>query len=139
VYTLFGQPPPTHTLEHNLFCPLILHFCWRESIRDSKKDTAFLPIWYKDSYTERFLVLLPFTCVLQPTLIHLHQTSSLLRSLLPIVASASLRLLYLFLYSEQISHIQVLGFFPFPSFSSVHSPLSVKPMSNNITVFVLGL
>jgi hypothetical protein len=60
-------------------------------------------------------VLLPCLCVLQPKLVQLYQTSSLLSSLLPIVASDSFRLLYLFLYSEHINHLQVLGFFfPFP-------------------------
>jgi hypothetical protein len=62
-------------------------------------------------------MLLPCTCALQPTLIHLCQTSSLLPSPLPIVISASLRLLYLLLCSEHINHIQVLGFFPFSSSS----------------------
>jgi hypothetical protein len=70
-------------------------------------------------------VLLPCTCVLQPELIHLYQTSSLLPGPLPIEASVSLRLLYSFLYREHINHIQVLGFLPFPYLSRVHSPLSV--------------
>jgi hypothetical protein len=83
--------------------------------------------------------LLPCTCVLQPTLVHLYQTSSLLPNPFPIVASASLRLLYSLLYSEHINHIQVLGLLPFPYSSRAHSPLRVWPMSNNITVFVLGL
>jgi hypothetical protein len=83
--------------------------------------------------------LFPCTCALQPTLVHLCQTSSLLPSPLPIVASASLSLLYSLLYSGHIHHIPVLGFLPFPYFSSVHSPLSVQPLSNNITAFVLGL
>jgi hypothetical protein len=48
----------------------------------------------KDSYTERFLALLPCTCVLQPELVHLYQISSLLPSDLPIVTSVILRLLY---------------------------------------------
>jgi hypothetical protein len=69
-------------------------------------------------------------------LVHLYLTSSLLPSHLHIVASASLRLLYSLLYREHINHIQVLHFLPFPNFSS---PLSVWPMSNNITAFVLGL
>jgi hypothetical protein len=30
-----------------------------------------LLVWDKDSYTEKFLSLLPHTCVLQPILIHL--------------------------------------------------------------------
>jgi hypothetical protein len=58
---------------------------------------------------------------------------------LPIAASAILRLLYLLLYSEHMNHIQVLGFLLLPYSSRAHSPLSVWPMSNNITAFVLGL
>jgi hypothetical protein len=50
--------------------------------------------WDKDSYIERFLALLPCSCVLQPELVHLYQTSSLLAGHLHIVASVSLRLLY---------------------------------------------
>jgi hypothetical protein len=38
--------------------------------------------------------LLPCTCVLQPELIHLYQTSSLLPGHLPILTSVILRLLY---------------------------------------------
>jgi hypothetical protein len=54
-----------------------------------------LLVWDKGSYTERFLVLHPCTSVLlQHTLVHLCQTSSLLSGHLPIVASSSLRLLY---------------------------------------------
>jgi hypothetical protein len=131
-------PPPT-TSRQNLFHPLVLWFCWREDISDNKKDIAFLLVWDKDSYTERFLALLPCTCVLQPELIPLYQTASLLSGHLPIVASASLRLLYLLLYNGHINHIQVLGFLPFPYSSSTHSPLSVWPVSNNITAFVLDL
>jgi hypothetical protein len=67
-------PPPTSLASRqNLFCPL-LQFCWRENIRDNKKHITFLLAWDKDSYTERFLGLLPCTRVLQPKLIHLHQT-----------------------------------------------------------------
>jgi hypothetical protein len=60
----------------------------RKNRRDNKKDVAFLLVWDKDSYTERFLGLLSCTCVLQPTLVHLYQTFSLLLGPLPIVASA---------------------------------------------------
>jgi hypothetical protein len=63
----------------------------------------------------------------------------ILSSHLLIVALASLRLLYSLLYSEHINHIQVLGFLPFPYSSHARSPLSVWPMSDNITAFVLGL
>jgi hypothetical protein len=77
-------PPPPPTSRHNLFCPLLLRYCWRENISNNMKDIAFLLVWDKNSYTERFLALLPCTCVLQPTLIHLYQTSLLLPSPLPI-------------------------------------------------------
>jgi hypothetical protein len=98
------------TSGQNLFHSLVLRFCWRENIRDNKKDIAFLLVWDKDSYIEKILALLSCTCVLQPTLVHLYQTSSLLPSPLPIAASDSLRLQYSLLYSEHINHIQVLGF-----------------------------
>jgi hypothetical protein len=55
---------------------------------------------------------------------------------LPKAASASLRLLYSLLYGEHINHIQVLGFLPFPYSFCAQSPLSVWPISNNITAFV---
>jgi hypothetical protein len=54
-------------------------------------------------------------------LVHFYQTSLLLPGPLPIVASASLRLLYSFLNREHINHIQVLGFLSFPYFSSAHT------------------
>jgi hypothetical protein len=44
---------------------------------------------------------------------YLYQTSSLLHRPFPTVDSASLRLLYSFLYHKHINHIQVFGFFPF--------------------------
>jgi hypothetical protein len=88
-----GHTTPTPTSGQNLFHPLVLWFSWRENIRD-KKDIELLLVWHKDSYTERFLALLPCTCVLQSELVHLYLTSSLLLGPLPTVASASLRLLY---------------------------------------------
>jgi hypothetical protein len=98
-----------------------------------------LQVWGKDGCTERVLVLLPCTCVLQPTLAHLCQTSSLLPGPLPILASARLRLLYLLLYREHINHIQILGYLPFSYSSHTHSLLTVWPMSNNSIEFILGL
>jgi hypothetical protein len=127
-----------HAVRKNLFCPLF-QFCWRENVRDNKRDIAFLLAWDKDSYTERFLALLPCTCVLQLKLVHHYQTSSLLPSHFFTVASAILRLLHSLLYSEHIKHFQILGFCPFPYSSCMCSPLSVWPMSNNITAFILGI
>jgi hypothetical protein len=75
---------------------------------------VFLLVWDKDSYTRRFFVLFPCICILQPKLVHVYQTSSLLPSPLPMVASASLRLLYSFLYSGQSATFKFLVFFPFP-------------------------
>jgi hypothetical protein len=83
-----------------------------------------LLVWDKDSYTERFLALLQCTCILQSTLVHFYQTSSLLPCPLPIVASANLRLLYSLLNMKHINHIQILGFLLFPYSSRTHSPLS---------------
>jgi hypothetical protein len=80
--------------------------------------------WDKDGYTERFLVLLPCTCVLQPELVHLYKTSSLLPGHLPIVVSVSLRWLYLLLYSGHVKHFQILGFIPFPV-----PPVHVLPLA----------
>jgi hypothetical protein len=102
-------PPPSSP-----FCPT-LHvtpsFPSSENIKDNKKDIVFLLVWDKDSYTERFLVLLPCTCVLEPTLFNLYQTSSLLLGHLLIVASVSLRFARL-----QWAH-QSHSSFRFPSLS----------------------
>jgi hypothetical protein len=138
VYTLLGPPTPPTSMQ-NLFHPLLFWFCWRENIGDNKKNIAFLLVWGKHGYTERFVALLPCTCVLKPTLVHLCNTSSLLPGPLPIVASASFRMLYSLLCIKHINHIQVLGFLPFPYSSHAHSILSVWPMFNKITAFVLGL
>jgi hypothetical protein len=72
-------------------------------------------------------------------LVHFYPTSLLLPGPLPMVASANLRLLYSLLIRDHINHIQVSGFLSFPYFSHACYPLSVWPLSNNITVFVLGL
>jgi hypothetical protein len=104
---------------------LFSDFVEEKNIRDNKKDTAFLLDWDKDGYTYRFLVLLPCTSVLQPTLVHLYLTSLLLSGPLPIVASTSLRLLYLLRNREHISHIQVLGFLSFPYFFHVYEPCPI--------------
>jgi hypothetical protein len=115
--------PSPLTFRPNLLCSL-LQFCWREDISDNEKDKAFLLLWDKDSYAEKFLASFPCTRVLQPTLVHLYLTSSLLPGHLPIVASVTL-LLYSLLYSGHINHFQVSGFLPFLYSSCMCSPLSV--------------
>jgi hypothetical protein len=92
-----------------------------------KKNMAFLQLWEKGSYAAKFLMLFPCIYVLQPKLVHLYQSSSLIPCPLPIVASVRLRILYSFLYSEYISHIHIFG-----------SPL-VWSMSHNTAAFVLHL
>jgi hypothetical protein len=99
---------------------------------------AFFQVWGKDSYTEKHLALLPCTCVLQPKLVNLYQISSLFPSPFPIVVSASLKLLYSFIYTDHINHIQDFVFLLFPYSSHGQSPLTVWPVSNNITAFVLS-
>jgi hypothetical protein len=130
----------THNPTSSRTCSALLFsdFVGEKNIKDNKKNMQFLLVWDKDSYTGRFFV---FTCicVLQPILVHLYRTSSLLPSPLPIVALATLRWLYSFLYSENINHIQVFGLLPLPHPSCAWSHLSVGPVSNNITAFVLGL
>jgi hypothetical protein len=135
VCALFGPPPlplPHHQSGRTCSALLFTNFVEEKNVKHNKKNMVFLLVWDKDSYTGRFFVLLPWTCVLQPKLVHLYQTSSILSNPLPVVASVSLRLLYLLLYSEHINHIQVLGFLPFPCPSRVWSQLSVWPMSSNI-------
>jgi hypothetical protein len=55
VHCLCYFPSPSH-IQAERVCPL-LRFCCRENIGDNKKDIAFLLVWDKDSYTERFLAL----------------------------------------------------------------------------------
>jgi hypothetical protein len=100
VYSPPCSTPPN--FQQNLFCLLVLQLCWRENIRQQGRHSVFAS-WDKDSYTEKLLALLPCTCVLKPTLVHLYQTSSLLPGHLPIVVPAGLRLLYLLAYSRHIT------------------------------------
>jgi hypothetical protein len=103
--------PLSHLLPLGRTCSALLFSDFVEEKRkDSKKNMEFLLVWDKDSYTGRFFMLFPYTYVLQANLLHLYLTSSLLPSPLPILASASLRLLHSFLHSEHINHIQVFGF-----------------------------
>jgi hypothetical protein len=103
-----------------------------EKTKEIIRKTAVLLVWDKDSYTERFLALFPCTFVLHPTLVHLCQTTSLLPGPLPILASASLRLLCLLLYRQHINNIQGFVSFLFSYSSCACYPLSVLPMSNCI-------
>jgi hypothetical protein len=45
MYTLFVPPSPptpqTPASRHNLFHSLFLRFCWRENLRDNKKESIF--------------------------------------------------------------------------------------------------
>jgi O-antigen ligase len=138
IYIIWIIPLPSLPSRQNLFLLLVLWFCWRINIKDNKKSIAFLLLWDEVSYTGRLFVLFLCIHVLQSTLVRLYHTSSVLSSPLPIVGSASLRLLYSFLYNEHINHIQVFGFLRFLYPTCAWSPLSVWPMSNNITEFDLG-
>jgi hypothetical protein len=68
---LHSPHPPHPSLPGRTYSALLFNFVEEKirKIRDNKKDIAFLQVWDKDSYTERFLALLPRTCVLQPELI----------------------------------------------------------------------
>jgi hypothetical protein len=64
-----GHPPPPlsgRTCSTLSFSDFVEEKTW-----DYKKNIVFLLVWEKTNYTERFLALLPCTCVLQPTLVHL--------------------------------------------------------------------
>jgi hypothetical protein len=130
---------PTATFLSPLPTPLtsrqsLLQFCWRADISNNKKDIAFLLIWGKDSYTERFLAVLPCTCVLQHKLIHFYQTSSLFPSHL---LHFKVTILALLQWTHQT--LSSFGFSTFPYSSCMYSPFSMWPMFNNITAFVLHL
>jgi hypothetical protein len=62
--------------------------------------------WNKDIYTERFLTLVPCTCVLKPTLVHCYWSSLLYPGPLPIVVSANLSLLFLLHSRDHTIHFK---------------------------------
>jgi hypothetical protein len=99
MYSFFGPPPPL-CLQAEPVRPSCSPISRR---KDNNKK--ILLVWDKNSYIGVILVLFPCRYVLQPKVVHLYQISSLLPSPLPIVFLASLRLLYLILYSEHINHI----------------------------------
>jgi hypothetical protein len=88
VHTLFGpySSPPPLLLGRNCSA-LFSNFV--EDISNNK--TKRFASWGKDSYTERFLALLPCKSILQPELIHLYLTFSLVPDHLPILTSVALR------------------------------------------------
>jgi hypothetical protein len=102
VHTLIGPflPSATHllasTLKPSCFqaeavlssSPILL----KRRHKQEERQTSFAS-WDKDSYTERFLALLPYTNVLQRKLIHLYLTFSLVPDHLPILTSVTLRFL----------------------------------------------
>jgi hypothetical protein len=93
-----------------------------------------LLVWDEDSYTERFLALLPCTCVLRidSSLPDLFTTSwspshsDFCQFKIPVLAPL------------QRAHqtLSSFGFPPFPYSSCMCPPLSMWLMSNNITAFV---
>jgi hypothetical protein len=132
-------PHPHHPLSsrQNLFFPL-LQFCWRVDISNNKKDTAFLLVWDKDSYTEI------------PSIASMHRCiTTRIGSSLPDLFTTSLSFSHSGLCQFKITILAPLGWahqtlssFRFPTLpysSCMHSSLNVWPMSNNITTFVLGL
>jgi hypothetical protein len=147
VYTLFAPYSSSYPIPCHLLPPTganhspppwtepVPHNFEEKNIKDKTRNMTFLLVWDKDSYAGSFLELFPCICVLQPQLIHLFQSSLLLPSLLPMVTLASLKFLYLFLYSKHMNHIQIFSFLPLPYLSLAQSPLSVT----HIAAFVLGL
>jgi hypothetical protein len=71
------------------FSPILL----KTGHKQQERQSVFAS-WDKDSYTERFLALLPCVSVLQPKLIHLYLTFSLVPNPFPILTSVALRFLY---------------------------------------------
>jgi hypothetical protein len=139
VYTLFVPPPPsTLASGKNLFHPFILWFCWRENIGDNKKDIAVLLVEIRTALQRDsehcFHAQVCYT-----------QIDSSLPDLFTTSQSPSHSDLCHFkitLFTPlQWAH-QTLSSFGFPTFpypSCMCSPLSVWPVSNNITACVLGL
>jgi hypothetical protein len=126
-------PPTLLASRQNLFCPP-LQFCWRENIRDNKKDIAFLLAWDKGSYTEIPNIGSMHICITT-------QIGSSVPDLFTTSRSPSQSDLCQFkitLFTPlQWAH-QTLSSFRFPTFpysSCMCSPLSMWPMSN-ITAFV---
>jgi hypothetical protein len=95
ICTIFILPPlsPAPLTSHwgqttlhppNLFSPPVLQFYRRKNMKDKNKSMAFLLVGDKDSYTGRFLLFFSCEYILQPKLVDLYQSSSLLPSPLPL-------------------------------------------------------
>jgi hypothetical protein len=100
--------------------------------RQIKEKTAFLLVWDKKQLYREISRAVSTHMFINTHIGSFLWDLFLLPGLLPIVASDSLRLFCLILYSKHINHIQGLGFLSFPFSSSVHFPLSMWPMSNNV-------
>jgi hypothetical protein len=99
VHTLFGSLLPIPSLSPNpcslpgrICLALIFNFVG-DKTKAIQRQSVFAG-WGKDSYTERFLALLPCTNVLHLKLIHLLLTFSLVLDPLLMLSSVTLRFLY---------------------------------------------
>jgi hypothetical protein len=81
-------PPPTWATPPHRTSSALLQLCRRKNIKDKKRNTMFVLVFDKESYTGSFFVSFPCIHVRQLQLIHLFQSSLLLPSPLPMVAPA---------------------------------------------------
>jgi hypothetical protein len=129
--------PNAPTFRQNLSYSL-LQFCWRESIKDNKKDILFLLVWDKVSYTEIPSFVTMHLCI--ETNIDSSLPDLLITSWSPSHSGLCQFKITLFI-PQQRAHQ------PHSSFRSLFLSLflpcmfsmCVWPMSNNITPFVLDL
>jgi hypothetical protein len=103
VHTLFGPflpsvphpfllPPTSLTCSWN--CSAIFSNFVEEKIQAIIRKKSVFATWDKNSYTQRFLALLPCTSVLQSKLIHFYLTFLLVPDHLPKLTSVIFTLLY---------------------------------------------
>jgi hypothetical protein len=117
IHCLCPLPPPLPSSGQNLFYPL-LWFCWRDNIRDNKKDTAFLLVWDKDSSSEVPSIASRHLCIATHMVYH-YQTSLLLLGPLPCYFKITL-------FTPQQGTHQPHSSFRFP-FLSVFLPCEFSP------------
>jgi hypothetical protein len=115
------------------FSPILL-----KSRHKQERQSVFAS-WDKDSYTERFLALVPCTSVLQPELIHLYLTFFTTSQSLSHIDLCRFKVTVLAPLQWGHQTLSSFGFPTFPYSSCMCSPLSIWLMSNNITAFVLDL